>query len=332
MRILGISAFYHDSAAALVLDGRIVAAAQEERFSRRKHDARFPRRAIEYCLSEDSISPDCLDYVVFYDKPFLKFERLLETYLAFAPRGFLSFAEAVPLWVREKLFQRQLITRELGAIHPKSANAPLLFAEHHLSHAASAFFPSPFEEAAILTMDGVGEWATTSAAFGKGNDLRILREIPFPHSLGLFYSAFTYYAGFRVNSGEYKLMGLAPYGTPRYAGIIREHLIDLKEDGSFRLNLDYFDYPIGLRMTNRKFDALFGGPVRRPEEPLTERHLDVAASAQAVLDEVVLRLTRDLARQTGAPNLCMAGGVALNCVSNSKIRHDGRFRRTLMPA
>jgi carbamoyltransferase len=322
MRILGISAFYHDSAAALIQDGRIVAAAQEERFSRRKHDARFPRHAIDYCLQEAGASVGELDSVAFYDKPFLKFERLLETYLAFAPRGFRSFAQAVPLWVREKLFQRQFIGRQL----PGLAADRLLFAEHHLSHAASAFFPSPFEEAAVLTMDGVGEWATTSAAFGRGNDLQILREIHFPHSLGLYYSAFTYYAGFRVNSGEYKLMGLAPYGAPKYVGLIRDRLIDVKEDGSFRLNLDYFDYPVGLRMTNWKFDDLLGGPARKPESPFTQRDFDIAASAQAVLDEVVVRLTRDLAAQTGAHNLCMAGGVALNCVSNSKVWRDGKFR------
>ena len=328
MHILGISAFYHDSAAAMVRDGRIVAAAQEERFSRQKNDARFPRHAVEYCLSESSVSLADLDYVVFYDKPFLKFERLLETYLAFAPRGFRSFSMAVPLWVREKLFQRNLIVRQLQKIAPQCPSGDrLLFVEHHLSHAASAFFASPFEEAAVLTMDGVGEWATTSVALGKGNDLQILREIHFPHSLGLLYSAFTYYAGFRVNSGEYKLMGLAPYGSPKYAGLIRDQLIDVKEDGSFRLNLEYFDYATGLRMTNRKFDRLFGGPARRPQDPLTQRHMDLAASVQAVLDETVLGLTRAIARETGARNLCLAGGVALNCVANSKVLRDGRFRR-----
>jgi carbamoyltransferase len=327
MRILGISAFYHDSAAALIRDGRIVAAAQEERFSRRKHDARFPAQAVRYCLAAEGIRLSDVDYLVFYDKPFLKFERLLETYLAFAPRGFSSFSMAIPLWVREKLFQRKLIADELRAIEPGYAvGERLLFAEHHLSHAASAFFPSPFEEAGVLTMDGVGEWATTSIALGSGNQLRILREIHFPHSLGLFYSAFTYYTGFRVNSGEYKLMGLAPYGTPKYAKLIRDRLIDVKDDGSFRLNLDYFDYATGLRMTNRKFDELFGGPARRPEEPLTARHMDLAASAQVVLDEVVLKLTRALASETGAKNLCMAGGVALNCVSNAKVLRDKRFR------
>jgi len=327
MRILGISAFYHDSAAAIVQDGQIVAAAQEERFSRQKHDARFPRHAIEYCLFEAAASLADLDYVVFYDKPFLKFERLLETYLALAPRGFRSFSMAIPLWVREKLFQRSLIAGHLRKISSECAFGDrLLFVEHHLSHAASAFFPSPFEEAAVLTMDGVGEWATTSIALGSGNRLRILREIHFPHSLGLFYSAFTYYNGFRVNSGEYKLMGLAPYGSPKYAALIRDRLIDVKDDGSFRLNLEYFDYATGLRMTNRKFDGLFGGPARRPEEALTQRHMDIAASAQAVLDEIVLRLTRSLARDTGATNLCLAGGVALNCVSNSKVLGDGRFR------
>jgi carbamoyltransferase len=327
MHILGISAFYHDSAAAMVRDGRIVAAAQEERFSRQKHDARFPRHAVEYCLSEASVSLANLDYVVFYDKPFLKFERLLETYLSFAPRGFRSFSIAVPLWVREKLFQRNLIVRQLRKIAPQCpAGDRLLFVEHHLSHAASAFFPSPFEEAAVLTMDGVGEWATTSVALGRWNDLQILREIHFPHSLGLLYSAFTHYAGFRVNSGEYKLMGLAPYGSPKYAGLIRDQLIDVKDDGSFRLNLKYFDYSTGLRMTNQKFDGLFGGPARRPQDPLTQRHMDLAASVQAVLNETVLALTRAIARETGARNLCLAGGVALNCVSNSKVRRDGRFR------
>jgi carbamoyltransferase len=328
MRILGISAFYHDSAAALVRDGRIVAAAQEERFSRRKHDARFPRHAIQCCLAEDGVSLAGVDFVVFYDKPFLKFERLLETYLAFAPRGFRSFSMAVPLWVKEKLFQKRLLLgelREFGAACDFENR--LLFAEHHLSHAASAFYPSPFEDAAVLTMDGVGEWATTSAAMGHGHRLEVLREIHFPHSLGLFYSAFTYYTGFRVNSGEYKLMGLAPYGCPKYAGLIRDRLIDVKPDGSFRLNLAYFDYCTGLTMTNGKFDALFGGPPRRPEEPLTQHHMDIAASAQAVLDEVVLRLTRGLAKETKAGNLCLAGGVALNCVSNAKILRDGKFRR-----
>ena len=328
MRILGISAFYHDSAAALVDDGRIMAAAQEERFSRRKHDARFPRHAVEYCLREGAITLDQLDHIVFYDKPFLKFERLLETYVAFAPRGLASFSMAVPLWVKEKLFQKLLLKRELEALGlGADLEAKLLFAEHHQSHAASAFFPSPFAEAAVLTMDGVGEWATTSMGIGRGNSLEILKEIHFPHSLGLLYSAFTYYTGFKVNSGEYKLMGLAPYGEPKFAGRILDQLIDLKPDGSFRLNLAYFDYCTGLRMTNARFDELFGGPPRDPDERLTQRHMDIAASIQAVTDEAVLRLTRAIAAETGLPNLCLAGGVALNCVTNGRVLRDGRFRR-----
>ena len=326
MRILGISAFYHDSAAALVDDGNIVAAAQEERFTRKKHDARFPHHAVAYCLEQASATLDQVDYIVFYDKPFLKFERLLETYLAFAPRGFRSFSMAIPIWVREKVFQKKLLCDELKRYGSRGGlEKRLLFTEHHLSHAASAFFPSPFEEAAVLTMDGVGEWATTSVAMGRGNHLEVLREILFPHSLGLLYSAFTYYTGFRVNSGEYKLMGLAPYGRPVYADRIRDKLIDVKPDGSFRLNLDYFNYCTGLTMTNERFDDLFGGPVRQPEEELTQRHMDVAASIQLVLDEIVLRLTRSLAAETGARNLCLAGGVALNCVSNGKVLRDGRF-------
>jgi carbamoyltransferase len=328
MRILGISAFYHDSAAALISDGKIVAAAQEERFSRKKHDARFPHHAVAYCLGEAGVPLGGLDYVVFYDKPFLKFERLLETYLAFAPRGLRSFRMAMPLWIREKLFQRKLLVEELRR-HDAGfdGRSRLLFAEHHQSHAASAFFPSPFEEAAVLTMDGVGEWATTSAAMGRGNRLEIFKEIHFPHSLGLLYSAFTYYTGFKVNSGEYKLMGLAPYGEPKYAQRITDNLIDIKADGSFRLNLAYFDYCTGLTMTNGAFHRLFEGPARRPDEPLTQRHMDLAASIQAVLDEVVVRMTRSLAAETGLENLCLAGGVALNCVANGKVLRDGRFRR-----
>jgi carbamoyltransferase len=329
MQVLGISAFYHDSAAALIRNGEIVAAAQEERFTRRKHDPRFPHHAVSYCLAEGGLHLDDLDYVVFYDKPFLKFERLLETYIAFAPRGFRSFSMAIPLWVREKLFQKKVLRdalQEHGGEH-FAADQKLLFTEHHLSHAASAFFPSPFEEAVVLTMDGVGEWATTSAAIGRGNRLEVLRDIYFPHSLGLLYSAFTYYTGFRVNSGEYKLMGLAPYGRPKYAGLIRDHLIDVKPDGSFRLNIDYFDYCTGLTMTNGKFDKLFGGPARKPQEPLTQHHMDIAASIQAVLDEVILRLTRSLHAETGIANLCLAGGVALNCVSNGKVLRDGHFQR-----
>jgi carbamoyltransferase len=328
MRILGISAFYHDSAAALVVDGRVVAAAQEERFSRKKQDARFPRHAIEYCLREGGIGLDAVDHVVFYDKPFLKFERLLETYLAFAPRGLRSFSMAIPVWLREKLFQKSLLKSEMKRYAPDyDWKSRLLFAEHHQSHAASAFYASPFEEAVVLTMDGVGEWATTSVGYGKGNHLEMRREIHFPHSLGLLYSAFTYYTGFKVNSGEYKVMGLAPYGEPKYAKLILDHLIDLKPDGSFKLDLDYFDYCTGLRMTNDRFHDLMGGPPRGADELLTQRHMDLAASIQAVTDEAVLRLSRSLAAETGAENLCLAGGVALNCVANGKVLRDGRFRR-----
>ncbi len=326
MRILGISAFYHDSAAALVEDGCIVAAAQEERFTRKKHDSRFPAHAINYCLSEAGVELDGVDYVAFYDKPFLKFERLLETYIAFAPRGFNSFRMAIPLWLKEKLFQKRLLRDKLKTHAPDyDWEYRLLFAEHHQSHAASAFFPSPFEEAVILTMDGVGEWATTSVGLGRGNHLEMVKEIHFPHSLGLLYSAFTYYTGFKVNSGEYKVMGLAPYGEPKYADLILDNLMDLKDDGSFRLDQSYFNYCTGLTMTNGKFDALFGGPPRTPEQPLTQRELDLAASIQNVTEEVVLRLTRSLARETGAKNLCLAGGVALNCVANGKVLKDGRF-------
>ena len=327
MLVLGISAFYHDSAAALVRDGEVVAAAQEERFTRKKHDARFPRHAVEFCLAHAGATLDAVDYVAFYDKPFLKFERLLETYLAFAPRGFTSFRMAIPVWLREKLFLKDLLRRELKRWAPRYPwEERLLFGEHHLSHAASAFYPSPFEKAAILTMDGVGEWTTTSLAEGEGNRVRILREIHFPHSLGLLYSAFTYYTGFKVNSGEYKVMGLAPYGEPRYAQTIFDDLIDLKPDGTFRLNLDYFDYCTGLTMTNRRFDERFGGPPRKPSEPVTQRHMNLAASVQAVTEEAMLRLTRSVARETGAENLCLAGGVALNCVANGKVLRDGRFK------
>ncbi|MCZ8312785.1 MAG: carbamoyltransferase [Magnetospirillum sp.] len=327
MRILGLSAFYHDSAAALVVDGRIVAAAQEERFTRKKHDARYPVHAIEYCLAEAGIALDQIDHVAFYDKPFLKFERLLETYLAFAPRGFTSFRMAIPVWLKEKLFQKKLLSDELAKAAPGfDWESKLLFAEHHQSHAASAFFPSPFEEALVLTMDGVGEWATTSVGIGRGNTLEMVREIHFPHSLGLLYSAFTYYTGFKVNSGEYKVMGLAPYGTPRFAQTILDHVLDLKADGSFRLNMDYFDYCTGLTMTNAKFDALFGAPRRQPEQRLDQRHMDLAASVQAVLEEAVLRLTRSLQAETGMENLCLAGGVALNCVANGKILRDGKWK------
>src|ERR1700681_1241760 len=325
MRILGISAFYHDSAAALIDDGRIVAAAQEERFTRRKHDASFPHNAIAYCLEEAGIAADRLDHVVFYDKPFLKFERLLETYIALAPRGFRSFKMAIPLWLREKLFQKSLLRDELEKFSESFETGRLLFCEHHLSHAASAFYPSPFDDAVVLTMDGVGEWATTSAAIGNGHHLEILQEIHFPHSLGLLYSALTYYTGFKVNSGEYKVMRLAPYGEPKYAKLILDNLIDLKPDGSFRLDMSYFDYCTGFTMTNERFAKLFGEPVRTPDKLLTDFHMDMAASIQAVLEEAVLRLTRSLARQTGAKNLCLAGGVALNCVANGKILRDGHF-------
>ncbi|MCL4747069.1 MAG: carbamoyltransferase [Burkholderiaceae bacterium] len=329
MRVLGVSAFYHDSAAALVVDGDVVAAAQEERFTRKKHDPGFPRRAIEYCLSESGGGLEQIDVIAFYDKPLLKFERLLESYLAFAPRGFRSFSMAIPVWLREKLFLKDLLSRELAAIggERKSIASRVLFSEHHLSHAASAYFPSPFERAAVLTMDGVGEWATTSLAIGEGSALNVHKEIHFPHSLGLLYSAFTYYTGFKVNSGEYKVMGLAPYGEPRFAPLILEHLLDLKPDGSFRLDMGYFDYCAGLTMTNQRFDALFGAPPRKPEQRLTQREMDLAASIQAVTEEVVLRLARSVARETGARNLCLAGGVALNCVANGKVLRDGAFER-----
>jgi carbamoyltransferase len=334
MKILGISAYYHDSAAALLRDGQVVAAAQEERFTRKKHDAAFPRQAIEACLRAAAIRPAELDHVAFYDKPFLKFERLLETYLAFAPRGFASFRQALPVWVKDKLFQRSTLLAELKSLDPKVKwHERLLFSEHHLSHAASAYFPSPFESAAVLTMDGVGEWTTTSVALGTGRELKVHKEIHFPHSLGLLYSAFTYYTGFKVNSGEYKVMGLAPYGEPRYAQKIREHLIDVKDDGSFRLNLEYFDYCTGLTMTNGRFDELFGGPPRKPEQPLTQREMDLAASVQAITEEVVLKLAQGIARETGERNLCLAGGVALNCVANGKLLRKRYFDRLwLQPA
>jgi carbamoyltransferase len=321
MRILGISAFYHDAAACLVVDGEIVAAAQEERFTRKKHDQDFPVQAIAYCLEQAGCQPAEIDHVVFYDKPFLKFERLLETYLAFAPHGFVSFAKALPVWLKDKLFQKRAIEDALKALWGKDFDCAhrLLFSEHHLSHAASAFFPSPFEEAAVLTMDGVGEWTTTSLAIGRGNKLEVHKEIHFPHSLGLLYSAMTYYLGFKVNSGEYKVMGLAPYGTPKYAALIREHLLDIKEDGSFALDMQYFNYCTGLTMTNARFDQLFGAPPRQPESPLTQREMDLAASLQAVTEEVVIGLARGIAKSTGMKNLCLAGGVALNCVANGKL-------------
>jgi len=326
MRILGISAFYHDSAAALVQDGSVIAAAQEERFTRKKHDSRYPANAVAYCLSEARIGLQDVDYVAFYDKPLLKFERLLETYMAFAPHGFRSFRTAMPVWLKEKLFQKRILGEKLRAAAPDfDWNHRLLFSEHHLSHAASAFYPSPFDRAVILTMDGVGEWATTSAGLGEGKNLTMQREIHFPHSLGLLYSAFTYFTGFKVNSGEYKVMGLAPYGEPRFAKAILEHLIDLKEDGSFRLNQSYFDYCTGLKMTNDRFAELFGVAARTPEKRLEPVHMDLAASIQHVTEEIVLRLTRSLAAETGARNLCLAGGVALNCVANGKVLRDGSF-------
>ena len=326
MIVLGISALYHDSAAALLRDGEIVAAAQEERFTRKKHDPGFPKQAIEYCLKEAGIGPGDIDVVAFYDKPFLKFERLLETYVAFAPKGFESFRMAIPVWLREKLFLKDLLIRELKEFAADVAwEDRLKFSEHHLSHAASAFFPSPFEEAAVLTMDGVGEWATTSLAIGRGNTLEVVKEIHFPHSLGLLYSAFTYYTGFKVNSGEYKVMGLAPYGEPKYVQKIFDHLVDLKTDGSFRLDQSYFNYCTGLTMTGPKFHELFGGPPRISSEPLTQHHMDLAASIQAATEEIVLRLTRSIRQETGIRNLCLAGGVALNCVANGKVLRDGKF-------
>jgi carbamoyltransferase len=328
MRILGISAFYHDSAAALLVDGRPVAAAQEERFTRKKHDQSFPENAVRYCLEEGGAGLDDIDHVVFFEKPLLKFERLLETYLANAPYGFGQFRTAMPIWLKDKLFQKGSIAK---ALVPFSASGQveqkLLFAEHHQSHAASAFFPSPFDEAVVLTMDGVGEWATTSVAIGRGQSLETVREIRWPHSLGLLYSAFTYYTGFKVNSGEYKVMGLAPYGTPRFKDLILEKLVRLKPDGSFWLDQSYFNYATGLTMTTARFHDLFGGPPRKPEEPLTQREMDLAASVQAVTEEIVLRITRNLAKTYGIPNLCLAGGVALNCVANGKVLRDGAFER-----
>ena len=326
MRVLGISAFYHDSAAALIEDGHLVGAAQEERFTRKKHDSAFPQNAVQFCLDTAGIKLGDVDYVAFYDKPFLKFERLLETYLAFAPRGFNSFRMAMPLWLKEKLFQKTLLRDEMKRWQPDfDWHKRLLFGEHHQSHAASAFFPSPYEEAAVLCMDGVGEWATTSLAWGQGNKLEMLKEIHFPHSLGLLYSAFTYYTGFKVNSGEYKVMGLAPYGEPKFKEKILEHIVDLKEDGSFRLDQKYFDYCTGLRMTNEKFGELFGGKARKPDELLTQHHMDLAASVQAVTEEIVLRLARSVKKETGAKNICLAGGVALNCVANGKLLRENLF-------
>jgi carbamoyltransferase len=326
--ILGVSAFYHDSAACLIRDGEIVAAAQEERFTRKKFDARFPANAIGYCLSEGGIGLTDLKYFVFYDKPLIKFERLLETYVAFSPKGIKSFLAAMPVWMKEKLLLKSEIQNQLVSLDGvnKSGLPPILFGEHHESHAASAFYPSPFKSAAVLCMDGVGEWATTSAWLGDGNTLKPLWEIHFPHSLGLLYSAFTYYTGFRVNSGEYKVMGLAPYGKPKYAKAIYDNLIDLKDDGTFRLKIDYFNYCTGLTMTNGKFDELFGGPPRKPETLLTQRDMDLARSIQEVTEEVVLRLVRNLRREIGVENLCLAGGVALNCVANGRILREAPFK------
>lgn len=319
--ILGISAFYHDSAAALVVDGEIVAAAQEERFTRKKHDYNFPHHALEYCLREAGLKPGEIDYVGFYDKPLLKFDRLLETYLGFAPRGFRSFVKAMPLWLKQKLHLPRELNRGLNGAYKKR----YIFTEHHESHAASAFFPSPFEEAAILTLDGVGEWATASFGTGRGNRIELTHELHFPHSLGLLYSAFTYFCGFKVNSGEYKLMGLAPYGEPKFADVIRREMLDLKEDGSFRMDQSYFDYGHGLKMTSAKFDRLFGGPARTAESPVTQREMDIAASIQQVTEEIMLRMARHVHRQTGMKNLCLAGGVALNCVGNGRILREGPF-------
>jgi carbamoyltransferase len=320
--ILGISAFYHDSAAALVIDGRIVAAAQEERFTRIKHDPAFPTHAIEYCLEEAGVAPASVDYVAFYDKPLTKFERLIETYLAYAPLGFRSFRLAMPLWLKDKLYMRRTLRRGLGG----TTRARFIFTDHHESHAASAFFPSPFEQAAVITLDGVGEWSTATFGVGEGNRIRLVDHISFPHSLGLMYSAFTYYCGFKVNSGEYKLMGLAPYGRPIYQRLILERLVDLKPDGSFWLDMSYFNYCQGLTMTNHRFHTLFGGPPRAPESPLEQRHMDVAASIQAVAEEVVLRIGRHVHLRTGLKHLVLAGGVALNCVANGRLLREGEFQ------
>ncbi len=325
--ILGISAFYHDSAAALVVDGKIIAAAQEERFTRKKHDESFPAGAINYCLHEANLQLSDIDYVVFYDKPLIKFERLLETYLAYAPFGFRSFLNAIPVWVKEKLYLKKVLRRELAALGniKEKALPPLMFTEHHQSHAASAFFPSPFEKAAVMCLDGVGEWATSSVWLGEGSTLTPQWDISFPHSLGLLYSAFTYYAGFKVNSGEYKLMGLAPYGTPKYADLILDHLIDVKPDGSFRLNMSYFDYAAGLTMTNAKFNRLFNGPPRKSESEITQREMDIARSIQVVTEDIVLKLACSVHSELGVDKLCLAGGVALNCVSNGRLLREGPF-------
>ena len=329
MNILGISAFYHDSAASLISNGQIVAAVQEERFTRKKHDPRFPNNSVNYCLKSGNLSEQDIDFVVFYEKPLLKFDRLFETYLAFAPRGFSSFKNFFPLWAKDKLFQKAFISTELSKAIPgkRDWNESIVFSDHHLSHAASAFFPSPFESAAVLTMDGVGEWATTSIGVGNKNNLNIKKEIHFPHSLGLLYSAFTYYTGFKVNSGEYKVMGLAPYGNPKYVDQIKDNLIDLKSDGSFALNITYFDYCVGATMTNHKFDELFGGPPRKPDTEITQRDMDLAASIQVVTDEAVINLASNIRKESNEQNLCLAGGVALNCVSNGKLLKTGMFEK-----
>lgn len=327
MNILGISAYYHDSAAALLINGKIIAAAQEERFTRKKNEAEFPHHAVKYCLEAGKITLSSVDYVVFYDKPLLKFERLLETYLAYAPQGFKSFIHAMPIWLKEKLYLKTVLKKELARLFPHESTLPrLLFNEHHQSHAAAAFFPSPFQDASVLCIDGVGEWATTSVWQGKDNQLIPHWETHFPHSLGLLYSAFTYYTGFKVNSGEYKLMGLAPYGQPRYVQTILDHLIDLKEDGTFKLDMRYFNYHVGLTMTSPAFDELFGGKPRVPESPLTQREMDIARSIQVVLEEAVLRLARTVRRELPSENLCLAGGVALNCVANGKILKENIFK------
>ncbi len=327
MYILGISAFYHDSASCILKEGEIIAAAQEERFTRKKHDASFPHNAILYCLKEAKINASQINKVVFYEKPFLKFERLLETYLAFAPKGFTSFAKMMPVWIKDKLFQKSTIIKKLKFTLAKDINwgQRLLFSEHHLSHAASAFYPSPFERAAVLTLDGVGEWTTTSLAVGNGSDLKVVKEIHFPHSLGLLYSSFTYYIGFKVNSGEYKVMGLAPYGVPRYADLIREKLIKVLDDGSFQLDMSYFNYATGLSMTNKKFDLLFGGPPRKSETELSQREMDLAASIQKVVEDIIIKIAKGIVNETGEKNLCLAGGVALNCVANSVLLREKVF-------
>jgi carbamoyltransferase len=327
MYILGISAFYHDSAACLLKDGEILAAVQEERFTRKKHEAGFPHHAIQYCLKEAGIAANQIDNVVFYEKPFVKFERLLETYLAFAPKGFSSFVKAMPLWIKDKLFQKSALIKDLNSTLDENVNwrERILFSEHHLSHAASAYYPSPFENAAVLTLDGVGEWTTTSLSIAKGRDLKVVKEIHFPHSLGLLYSAFTYYTGFKVNSGEYKVMGLAPFGEPRYADLIKEKLIIVADDGSFQLDMSYFNYAAGLTMTNKKFDVLFGGPPRTSETELTQREMDLAASVQKVTEDIVIKLAKGIANETGERNLCLAGGVALNCVANGMLLREKIF-------